>query len=304
MKNFVKSLVYRVLKKLAVPLNKEVMSPFQLPGEASSAASKVSQRALLLEYRRLLAQKEPLPNLSDIGFRVYSQCDEDGILLYLFSLIGTTNKMFVEIGAGSNGDNVECNAANFAINWGWHGLFIDGDESNVAHGKDFYGRHPDTHIFPPQFLQAMVNRDSINEIISSAGFNGEIDFFSIDIDGMDYWVWEAIDCISPRLVQVEANGKFGERSITVPYNENWEYDANAHPHYHGASLAAFTKLAEKKGYRLVGVNRFGFNAFFVRNDIATDLLPVVSIESCRKHPTRENDEKIFARISELPFVKV
>jgi len=235
-------------------------------------------------------RQAPLPKLADVGFRVYSQTDEDGIILFLFSVIGTANKIFVEIGAG---DGIECNCANLAINFGWHGMFIDGNEENSASGIQFYASHLDTRIFPPKFVSAMVNRDNINDIIGNAGFRGEIDFLSIDIDGMDYWIWEAIDCVNPRVVLVEANGKFGMRSITVPYDANWIYDQHVHPHYHGASLSAFTKLANKKGYRLVGTNRFGYNAFYVRNNVAQDVLPAVTVESCRTHPTRKNDERIF-----------
>lgn len=262
---------------------------------------KPSQVLLSMQYRNILAQKMPLPKLADVGFRVYSQTDEDGIILFLFSVIGATNKIFVEIGTGNG---VECNCANLAINFGWHGLFIDGDSKAIASGIKFYGSHPDTKIFPPKFLSAMVNSDDINDLISNAGFCGEIDFLSIDIDGMDYWIWETINCVNPRVVVVEANGKFGMRSITVPYDDKWVYDANATPHYHGASLTAFTKLANKKGYRLVGTNRFGYNAFYIRNDIAKEILPAVSVESCRTHPTRENDKKIFQKISHLPFIEV
>lgn len=80
--------------------------------------------ALSLQYRSLLAQKLPLPKLADIGFRVYSQTDEDGIILFLFAVIGATKKLFIEIGTGNG---TECNCANLAITFGWHGLFIDGD---------------------------------------------------------------------------------------------------------------------------------------------------------------------------------
>jgi len=274
---------------------KLIMSPLSLP------SSGAVQSLLSFHYRNLLTKNMPFPKIRDVGFRVHSQVDEDGIILFLFSVIGTRNKIFIEIGTGNG---VECNCANLAINFGWHGLFIDGNEKNVAAGVKFYGSHPDTNIFPPKFLSAMVTRDNINKIISNAGFCGEIDFLSIDIDGMDYWIWEAIKCIGPRVVVIEANGKFGMRSIAVPYDAKWVYNHRMYPHYHGASLPALTKLAKRKGYRLVGTNRFGFNAFYVRNDIAPEILPAITIAASRTHPTRENDEKIFKKISHLPYVEV
>ena len=271
------------------------------PARIIADGSNVSQRSLFLHYQSLLAQNLPLPKITDVGFRVHSQTDEDGILLFLFAVIGMVNKQFVEIGTGSG---VECNCANLAINFGWHGVFVDGNEEAITQGIHYYGAHPDTWIFPPRLVSALVDRDNVNDIIVNAGFHGEIDLLSIDVDGMDYWIWDAINCINPRVVVMEANGKFGTRSITVPYSRDWSYDGSAHPYYHGASLTAFTKLASKKGYRLVGVNRFGYNAFYLRNDIALDVLPAVTIESCRSHPTRLNDESVFQPISHLPYVEI
>lgn len=267
----------------------------------SVTTSKAEQLWLSLRYRELLQSDLPLPKLTDVGFRVHSQCDEDGIILFLFSVLGTASRLFVEIGAG---DGIECNCANLAINFGWHGLFVDGDAEHVAHGTGFYERHPDTRLFPPVFVTGMVTKDNVNGVLSDAGFKGEIDLLSIDIDGMDYWIWEAVECVDPRVVVIEANAKLGMRSIAVPYDPGWTYDADAHPHYHGASLPAMVNLAHGKGYRLVGTNRFGFNAFFVKDDIAADVLPAVTIESCRMHPTRQNDERCFEKISHLPYVGI
>ncbi len=303
MKRIVKSLVNGFLSPLGYEI---VRSPrgriaAQVMALQESGSIKATQISLVLQYRNLVAEKMPLPKISDTGFRVYSQTDEDGIILFLFSVIGTKHKTFIEIGAG---DGMECNCANLALNFGWHGLFIDSDEEKVVSGTKFYGNHPDTRIFPPNFISARVNRQNVNDEIRGAGFRGEIDLLSIDVDGMDYWIWESIECVNARVVVVEANGKFGMRSITVPYDDNWTYDPHGQPHYHGASLPAITKLATAKGYRLVGTNRFGFNAFYLRNDTAQEMFPAVTVESCRAHTTRENDEKIFQRIRHLPYIEV
>lgn len=268
---------------------------------ADAAPCKASQISLYHNYQRLIGQKMPLPRLNDTGFRVFSQNDEDGIILFIFSVIEPTNKIFVEIGTG---DGRECNCANLAVNFGWHGLFIDGNEAAIERGVTLYNSLADTRVYPPSFLSAVVNRSNINEVLADSGFTGDIDFLSIDIDGMDYWLWEAIDCINPRLVAVEINGKFGLRSITVPYKENWWYDSKRYPHYHGASITAFNNLAKKKDYRLIGANRLGFNAFYLRNDICPELLPEVSAESCRTHYVRSFDDEFFAQISHLDYVEI
>jgi hypothetical protein len=74
----------------------------------------------------------------------------------------------------------------------------------------------------------------------------------------------------------------------VPYSD--DFNASNYPtsqgfwSFFGASLPAFVKLAHKKGYRLVGCNRCGYNAFFVRNDIGENLLPEIPAADCFHHP--------------------
>lgn len=83
--------------------------------------------------------------LTDTGFRVYSQFEEDGILLYIFAAIGVEHKTFIDIGSG---DGINSNCANFAVNFGWNGLFIDGNPANIEIGKKYYATNPDTGLPP------------------------------------------------------------------------------------------------------------------------------------------------------------
>ena len=77
---------------------------------------------------------------------------------------------------------------------------------------------------------------------------------SIDIDGNDYWVWEAVRVVEPAVVVIETHIEFGMRDIVVPYNANHVYPGK-HPEYFSASPVAMVKLGRRKGYRLVGANR-------------------------------------------------
>ena len=98
---------------------------------------------------------------------------------------------------------------------------------------------------------------------------GDIDFLSIDIDYNDYWVWKAIDVVTPRVVAIEYNATLRPpMSLTVPYDPNGAWDGT---NFHGASLEALTRLGAAKGYRLVGCGMAGVNAFFVRADLTGDL---------------------------------
>src|SRR5262249_5113391 len=152
-----------------------------------SASARTGQLLLSLRYKELLRQNF-LPKFEDVGFRFFSQNDEDGFLLYIFSLIGTTTKKAVEVCAGNG---IECNTANLIVNHGWVGLLVDGDSTLVEQGKDFYSRCPDTFWLPPSLVQAWVTTDNINSLIRDHGFEGEIDLLSIDMDGVDYWIWKA-----------------------------------------------------------------------------------------------------------------
>lgn len=232
------------------------------------------QLLLSLEYRRM----NGIRTLAEAEFRSFSQNGEDGILLYLFSVIGTTNRRCVEICAG---DGIESNTANLIINHGWTGLLVDGNQANIERGRQVYAELRDTFTRPPEFVHAWVTRENVNDLVGSHGFTGEIDLLSLDIDGNDYWIWQALDSIRPRVVVLEYNGVWrADRSVTIPYDPAFQLDFSRQPYYCGASLAAFVKLGREKGYRLVGSTRAAFNAFFVRNDLGTDLLPEVAAATC------------------------
>ena len=238
------------------------------------------QQLLHHTYHQLHSQRNLLRQLNSAGFRCFSQSDEDGLLLYIFSLVGTTNKRVVEICAG---DGIECNASNLIINHGWSGLLFDGNEQNIASGQRFYARCRDTYSRPPTLVHAWITADNVNSLVSDHQFDGEIDLLSLDLDGMDYWIWKALTCIRPRVVILEFTALWGPyKAVTLPYKPDFRINWDREPWCHGASLAAFVKLGRDRGYRLVGTNRFGFNAIFVRADVGRDLLPEVSPADCFK----------------------
>lgn len=245
-----------------------------------AATNQGVQQMLHHTYHQLRSQHDLLKQIGNAGLRCFSQSDEDGLLLYIFSLIGTTNKRIVEICAG---DGIECNACNLIINHGWSGLLFDGNEQNIATGRSFYGRRRDTYSRPPTLVQAWVTAENVNTLVSDHQFTGEIDLLSLDLDGMDYWIWKALTCIRPRVVVLEFTALWGPyQAVTLPYKPDFRINWEREPWCHGASLPAFVRLGKERGYRLVGTNRFGFNAFFLRNDAGQDLLPEVSPADCFK----------------------
>lgn len=252
-----------------------------------SAAEQISQLSLRLQYRELARCNAPLPALFETEFRAYSQNGEDGILWFLFSLLGTTNRRAVEICAG---DGVECNAANLVINHTWSALLVDGDAAQIARGQDFYRQCRNTCVSPPVLAQAWITAETVNDIVAKHGFAGEIDLLSLDLDGNDYWVWKALTAVRPRVVVLEFNGSAGpDRRLTISYDPAFRFDFSITPYRVGASLAAFTALAAEKGYRLVGVQSLGFNAFFVREDVQSDWLPTRTPGECYAGTPRLSD---------------
>ena len=263
-----------------------------------SPSLKVAQIQLFNMYQGMVRDGKQLPSIFDVGFRVYSQFEEDGMLLFLLAVLGMKSKYFVDIGSGTC---INSNCANLAINLGYHGLFIDGNENNIQIGKTFYANHPDTCLYPPKFVCKMIKRENINEVINSAGFEGEVDFLSIDIDGNDYWVWEALDIITPKVVMIETHVEFGLRNIVVPYDPNYVYPGK-HPMYHGASVPAMCNLARRKGYRLVGANRFGFNTVYLRENEGIDIIPNVPVEKIIEHPRNQERSKLFEPIKDWEYL--
>ena len=265
----------------------------------SSPTNKVAQRALFNYWQRQV-EAGARWSLHDVGFRNFSQFEEDGLLLYIFAAIGTHTKTFVDIGAG---DGINSNCANLAINFGWGGLFIDGDEQNVAVGREFYSRHADTWAHPPRFVRAFVQRENINQVLTQEGLGGEVDLVSIDLDGNDFWIWDAVTTIDPRVVIVETHVEFGTHDIVVPYDKNYCYPGK-HPDYHGASPVAMAKLADRKGYRLVGANAYGFNTIYVKRGIGEDVLPEVAVESVLRHPRNIERFQRFNEIADWEYVTI
>jgi hypothetical protein len=263
-----------------------------------SAEVQIGQRKIFLDYQR--DQKENrLPVFNNTGYRVFSQYEEDGKLLYIFALTGMKNKTFVEIGSD---DGINSNCANLAFNFGFHGLFLDGNEKAIKRGETFYKKYPHPWMYQPKFRCAKVTAENINGLVSEAGLNGEIGLLSIDIDGNDYWIWKALTVVQPEVVIIETHVEFGLRNIVVPYDPNYAFPGR-HPVYHGASPVAMMKLGKEKGYRLVGANELGFNFIFVRNGLAEKELPEVPVESVLTHPSVKESWSRFEPVKDWKFIE-
>jgi hypothetical protein len=226
------------------------------------------------QQRSAEAAKASFSTLREAEFRVFSQWGEDGILQYLLRHVAIERETFVEIGVA---DYREANTRFLLMKDDWRGLIVNAGEAHV----DFLTASGLRWRHDVDAVSRFVTRENVNEIVRGAGFTGDVGLLSIDIDGNDYWVWESIDVIAPRIVVIEYNSVFGpELPVSVPYDPSFAMEkAHWSQLYYGASLPALCYLAEQKGYRLVGSNRDGCNAFFVRNDVIGSLESMTAEEA-------------------------
>ncbi|MDB5807290.1 MAG: hypothetical protein JWN73_4612 [Betaproteobacteria bacterium] len=233
-----------------------------------------------LLMQNILAQPEhhDPKRLERHGWKAYSQNDEDGILQEIFRRIGAPHKSFVEFGCG---DCMENNTA-YLLSQGWRGLWLDADDHNANNARNGFG-HLMAHGLL-QFTQAMVSAENIDSLIAAANLGPEIDLLSIDIDGNDQYVWQAIHCTSARVVAIEYNAKFHPpHPYTVSYDPALHWDETDRV---GSSLAVFAGVGASLGYQLVGCNLTGSNAFFVRRDLAADLFAAPATAEHLYQPAR------------------
>lgn len=248
-----------------------------------------------------------LPPWNRHELKVYSQNGEDGLLLYIFDQVGVELGRFVEFGIG-HGD--ECNTANLSLHFGWQGRLFDCEDEKVAAARAFYKRRLGPRAEGIRIAAAMIDRDNVNDILRPDDGDPVVDLLSIDIDGNDYWVWQALEVLTPRVVVVEYNAVFGpERACTTQYDPRFNrWTKSPSGLYFGASLAALEKLGRSKGYRLVGCDSHGVNAFFVRDELAPETLPArTSAEAY--FPLQDRllgwiDDARLPEIEALPLVEV
>ena len=212
--------------------------------------------------------------LTPFELRVFSQNGEDGVLAEILTRVGTGERSFVEFGVESGREGMCVYLADVAH---WHGLFMDGDAHAFTALERKY-RADDrvrTHC-------AIVTPANVQQLFAAADVPAEPAVLSIDVDGTDYWIWEAIDNYRPRVVVIEYNSALDpHRRLVQPADLKDGWDGTE---YFGASLAAMRAMGERKGYRFVHAELCGVNAFFVREDLAEGRFPDADAVALRGAP--------------------
>ena len=236
-----------------------------------------------------------LDDINKYEFKKTSQNNEDGIIEYLFNKIQLKKVNFVEIGF----DYFENNSINFLCKTN-KGLFIDGSKDKVFKLKNIINLlYPSKNI---KVLSKFIHKDNLNEIINSYySKNEEIDFFSIDVDGNDYYLFENLE-IKPKIICIEYNFWFGsDIKCSIPYDKYFVWKNRSL--YSGASLNALCSLAKIKGYSLVALESNCVNAFFIRSDLMHNFQIIDNIKSF-KTPKKYSESQIIKNKENLLNTKL
>ena len=264
-----------------------------------------SQLEAVLRHLALHSEQLPYPwRLTSRRFGMLSQNGEDGITWAILEAIGTRDRRFVEIGCADHG----WNTGFLAEDAGWTGLMVDHNAQSIAATSARFPRGTVTTA------TSLVTPESINTLLQEHGYGGDFDLLSVDVDGTDYWLWQALEAARPRLVIIEYNPVFGaDRAVVVPYAAEpaWSGTPASQLRYFGASVRAMEGLGTRKGYRLVALEPDSANAYFLRADVAPHI-PAAAVETMfrpqRKYVRGElrDSADIYAVLAEhgLPLVDV
>ena len=200
--------------------------------------------------------------LNDYRNSKYSQTGEDGILEKLFSSISIKKGSFCEFGA-SDGLSY-CNTRKLREE-GWNGVLIEGNPSYNESLKENLKDYTDVEIVE-SFISCETG-NTLDDILGKTKLNKDFDFLSIDIDGNDLWVWKSLEKYNPKVVMVEYNSNYpSTESLCIKYDKDHVHQLDS---YYSATAGAYKKLADEKGYKLVGFTE-GLNLVFCKSELCNE----------------------------------
>ena len=274
-RNF-RNLFLESIKKRSLLLYKIVIIPFSV------------LKFLYKKNKKKSYQKysDKLDDINNYEFKKTSQNNEDGIIKNIFDRIKLKKVNFVEIGF----DYYENNSINF-LDKANKGLFIDGSKDKIFKLKSIMKLlYPFKNI---NVLSKFIDKDNLNEIINYYFNELEIDFFSIDVDGNDYYLFENLE-IRPKIICIEYNFWFGPNiKCSMPYDKYFIWEEGTL--YFGASLNALCSLAKTKGYHLIALDSNCVNAFFIRSDLKNQFEIIDNIKSFKTPKKYSNNEIMEGR---------
>ena len=220
-----------------------------------------------------------IKNLNDLDYKIFSQNGEDGIIDYLLRSLNIYKPNFIEIGTG---DYTESNTRFLFESSSPRGLIID----CIKDFQDIVKENLKLWKGDLTIEESFVDSDNILKILKKNNFDKNIDLFSLDIDGIDYWIIEKLPNNFSKIAVLEYNPIFGfELEVSVPNSKKFN---RSEYHYsnlcYGMSLKALIKLMSLKGFYFVGSNLLRNNAFFISNQFSKEkFFPSLKVSPLFEH---------------------
>src|SRR3569832_196899 len=128
--------------------------------------------------------------LLDYKRNVYSQYGEDGIIEKIVNILPEDERWCVEFGAW---DGLHLtNTRNLIESLGFSAVLIEADKSRFSALQKNYAYN--TNIISLNRFVGFDDDDNLDEILKKTPVPKDFTLLSIDIDGIDYHVWQAGEC--------------------------------------------------------------------------------------------------------------
>jgi hypothetical protein len=177
--------------------------------------------------------------LTKYASNVTSQCGEDGIIAKALTLLPDRDRWCVEFGAWDG--KFASNTYDLVISQDFRGVFIEADPKRFLELERTHGASGRNVLL--NHMVGFTKSDSLDVLLSRCDIPTHFDLLSIDIDGNDYYVWEAVGKYRPKLVVIEFNPTIGNSILFVQKKDTGVSQ--------GASPASLAELGRQKGYELI-----------------------------------------------------
>jgi hypothetical protein len=194
-----------------------------------------------------------MTDLKEFARNVYSQNGEDGIIEEILKRLNIKFGICCEFGAW---EGTKFSNTYSLVEKGWKAVYIEGDYEKFQELKVTAEKH-----YPRiTTILGMVEPEGVNSldnILKKTDIKEDFEILSIDVDGIDYHIWNHFTDYTPKIVIIEVNS-----SIPPPIEQTHDSE------HQGSSFTSMLKLGNEKGYDLVCHTG---NMIFVRKDLTDGL---------------------------------
>jgi hypothetical protein len=178
---------------------------------------------------------------------IHSQNGEDGLIEYILNKIPDKDSWCCEFGAWDG--KYLSNTFNLVQNKNYNGVFIEGDVEKYSDLLKTFESY--RLIIPVNSWVGVEGEELLDNILKKTKIPMNFDILSIDVDGIDYLIWEKTLDYKPKVVIIEINSSF--KPDIIFNKEELEYKnmlARSGQINGGVNFRTCYELGRSKGYRL------------------------------------------------------